>query len=278
MGIREKLMASLGREPSYDELHAAKEQKKASKQPWTASSSGEPPAVDWSCSACGAKCFASKTSCFKCGMGKDGIMSPTSKKHKRREGIYKSQAGPAECQDKTLTCRICATEFVFTAGEQAYFQKQGYIGSERARCPECARTKKRKVEEGKPTCGGRLICFDWKKGSCARGDGCKFAHGEPDGVLGEDDAAVCGGGRSPPKAAAAKPQVLRCFHCNAEGHRVSECPKAKAWQEAQQMLHGGGKKAAAKAADSKQPATPEKKKKKKKRNRNGTLPTANKAA
>ena len=274
MGIREKLKTSMGRDPTYSELQAAKKQRDASKhQRFEATehrrfeAADNQPAVDWTCNSCGAHCFASTAACFKCGTGKDGS-APTSKTHKRREGIYKSQTvDAAERRDKTITCKICAAEFVFTAGEQDYFRKQGFVGMERSRCPSCASAKKRKLEDApegggaKPTCGGRLICFDWQKGGCARGDGCRFAHGEADGLLSADDAT--GEGRSPPKPAA----VIKCFHCNAEGHRVADCPKAKAQQQA-----AAGKKMGAGVKS--KPGTPDKKKKKK-RNRNGTLPTAN---
>jgi hypothetical protein len=108
----------------------------------------------------------------------------------------------------------------------------------------------------KPTSGGRLVCFDWRKGGCTRGESCRFAHAEPDGVLTPVRRAAEGSDEepSPPKV---QPVLVKCFHCNVEGHRVADCPKVKAQQA----------RAAAKAA-----AAP---KKKKRRNRNGTLPTAN---
>ena len=39
-------------------------------------------------------------------------------------------------QDKTLTCRDCGTEFVFTASEQAFFAEKGFQ-NEPGRCPAC---------------------------------------------------------------------------------------------------------------------------------------------
>jgi CxxC-x17-CxxC domain-containing protein len=38
--------------------------------------------------------------------------------------------------DKTLTCRACGKEFVFTAGEQEFFQEKGLL-NEPQRCQEC---------------------------------------------------------------------------------------------------------------------------------------------
>ena len=44
-------------------------------------------------------------------------------------------------QDKTLTCRDCGKEFVFTAGEQEFYAEKGFQ-NEPARCPECRRARK----------------------------------------------------------------------------------------------------------------------------------------
>jgi CxxC-x17-CxxC domain-containing protein len=42
--------------------------------------------------------------------------------------------------DKTLTCRDCGQTFVFTAGEQAFYQERGF--SEPQRCPACRAKRK----------------------------------------------------------------------------------------------------------------------------------------
>ena len=39
-------------------------------------------------------------------------------------------------QDKTLQCRDCGQDFVFTAGEQEFYQQKGLM-NEPGRCPEC---------------------------------------------------------------------------------------------------------------------------------------------
>ena len=44
-------------------------------------------------------------------------------------------------QDKTLTCRDCNREFVFTTGEQEFFAQKGFT-NEPSRCPECRATNK----------------------------------------------------------------------------------------------------------------------------------------
>jgi CxxC-x17-CxxC domain-containing protein len=38
--------------------------------------------------------------------------------------------------DKTLKCRECGNDFVFTAGEQEFYQQKGLM-NQPARCPSC---------------------------------------------------------------------------------------------------------------------------------------------
>lgn len=44
--------------------------------------------------------------------------------------------------DKTLVCRDCGAEFLFTAGEQEFYQSRG-LRNEPGRCPECRAAKRR---------------------------------------------------------------------------------------------------------------------------------------
>lgn len=48
--------------------------------------------------------------------------------------------------DRTLTCRDCGQEFVFTAGEQAFYQERGF--SEPKRCPTCRNARKSQQRGG----------------------------------------------------------------------------------------------------------------------------------
>jgi CxxC-x17-CxxC domain-containing protein len=43
--------------------------------------------------------------------------------------------------DKTLTCRDCGTDFVFTAGEQEFYAQKGFT-NEPTRCPSCRQARK----------------------------------------------------------------------------------------------------------------------------------------
>lgn len=54
-------------------------------------------------------------------------------------------------QDKTLTCRDCGAEFVFTATEQDFFAEKGFT-NEPGRCPECRAARKQQNNGGR---GGR---------------------------------------------------------------------------------------------------------------------------
>ena len=51
-------------------------------------------------------------------------------------------------QDKTLVCKDCGKEFVFSAGEQAFYAEKGFE-NEPARCHECRDKRRREREGGK---------------------------------------------------------------------------------------------------------------------------------
>jgi CxxC-x17-CxxC domain-containing protein len=52
--------------------------------------------------------------------------------------------------DRTLKCRECEVDFVFTAGEQAFFAEKGLL-NEPQRCPSCRAARRRERAGG----GGR---------------------------------------------------------------------------------------------------------------------------
>ena len=49
-------------------------------------------------------------------------------------------------QDRTLTCIECSDRFIFSAGEQAYFQKKGFT-NEPKHCKTCRQLKKQRYQE-----------------------------------------------------------------------------------------------------------------------------------
>ena len=44
-------------------------------------------------------------------------------------------------EDKTIVCKDCGKEFVFTVGEQEFFKEKGFE-NDPVRCPECRRARK----------------------------------------------------------------------------------------------------------------------------------------
>ncbi|MFC1902954.1 zinc-ribbon domain containing protein [Chloroflexota bacterium] len=45
-------------------------------------------------------------------------------------------------EDKTLVCRDCGQEFIFTTGEQEFYSSHG-LQNEPTRCPECRAARRR---------------------------------------------------------------------------------------------------------------------------------------
>lgn len=44
-------------------------------------------------------------------------------------------------EDKTLVCKDCGKEFVWTAGEQEFYAAKGFTNAP-VRCPECRKANK----------------------------------------------------------------------------------------------------------------------------------------
>ena len=44
-------------------------------------------------------------------------------------------------EDKTLVCKDCGKEFIFTVGEQEFFKEKGF-DNDPVRCPECRKARK----------------------------------------------------------------------------------------------------------------------------------------
>lgn len=54
--------------------------------------------------------------------------------------------------DRSLTCRDCGNEFVFTAGEQDFYTSRGF--SDPQRCPTCRQARKQQRNDGDSFSGG----------------------------------------------------------------------------------------------------------------------------
>jgi CxxC-x17-CxxC domain-containing protein len=56
--------------------------------------------------------------------------------------------------DRTLVCRECGRQFVFTAGEQEFYQLKD-LRTEPTRCPDCRSARKAAREGGGPAAAAR---------------------------------------------------------------------------------------------------------------------------
>ncbi|MFZ5643014.1 MAG: zinc-ribbon domain containing protein [Bacillota bacterium] len=61
-------------------------------------------------------------------------------------------------QDKTLVCKDCGQEFVFTVSEQEFFAEKGFT-NEPSRCLDCRAARRRKNREEGGQFGGRREMF-----------------------------------------------------------------------------------------------------------------------
>lgn len=62
--------------------------------------------------------------------------------------------------DKTLTCKDCGSEFVFTEGEQQFYQEKGFQ-NEPQRCPDCRRARKAQRRNNNFNSGNRHFSNRW---------------------------------------------------------------------------------------------------------------------
>ena len=44
--------------------------------------------------------------------------------------------------DRTLVCKDCGKEFIFTVGEQEFYKEKGFE-NDPVRCPDCRRARKK---------------------------------------------------------------------------------------------------------------------------------------
>lgn len=64
--------------------------------------------------------------------------------------------------DKTLTCRDCTAEFVFSAGEQEFYASRGLM-NEPTRCPACRSVRKAQrqaIADGAPREMHEVTCAE----------------------------------------------------------------------------------------------------------------------
>ncbi|MDP9351387.1 MAG: zinc-ribbon domain containing protein [Chloroflexota bacterium] len=72
--------------------------------------------------------------------------------------------------DKTLTCRDCGTQFVFTQGEQEFYASKG-LTNQPSRCPDCRAARKRSSSGGYGESGGSYSSGGYSSGGYSSGGG-----------------------------------------------------------------------------------------------------------
>ncbi len=77
-------------------------------------------------------------------------------------------------EDKTLNCKECSKEFVWSAGEQQFYADKG-LQNPPGRCPECRRAKKEQKANQPKTV---ITCKN-----CGKQDEVPFKPNNPDDVL-----------------------------------------------------------------------------------------------
>ncbi len=65
-------------------------------------------------------------------------------------------------EDKTLICRDCGAEFVFTAGEQAFYAEKGFQ-NEPTRCKDCRDARKANRNNGEAREMFETVCAECGK-------------------------------------------------------------------------------------------------------------------
>lgn len=94
--------------------------------------------------------------------------------------------------DKTLTCRDCGQPFVFSAGEQEFYQSRGLV-NEPGRCPECRRARKQQRDGGGGGGGGGYAYSSGGGGSdYASSNGGGFGGERPRRQMFEATCSTCG--------------------------------------------------------------------------------------
>ena len=61
--------------------------------------------------------------------------------------IFLKREGKNMYEDKTLVCKDCGAEFVFTAGEQEFYAEKGLVNKPK-RCPDCRKARRQNNRRG----------------------------------------------------------------------------------------------------------------------------------
>lgn len=78
-----------------------------------------------------------------------------------------------DLQDKTLKCKDCGQDFIWTSSEQQFYKDKGFENSP-LRCKDCRRQKKARFNEGRGGGQARQM-FDITCGQCGASDKVPFS-------------------------------------------------------------------------------------------------------
>ncbi len=76
-------------------------------------------------------------------------------------------------QDQQLTCKDCGNQFVWTVGEQKFYQEKGFTNPP-TRCPDCRSKKKNEMRGGGNDRGGNRVSFTITCSNCGKQDTVPF--------------------------------------------------------------------------------------------------------
>jgi CxxC-x17-CxxC domain-containing protein len=80
-------------------------------------------------------------------------------------------------EDKKLTCKDCNKEFVWTTGEQKFYQEKGFENAP-VRCPDCRKARKQQKFSGSAQEMHEIICKE-----CGQKGEVPFKPKDPSSVL-----------------------------------------------------------------------------------------------
>ena len=160
---------------------------------------------DWPCLSCGANVFASRTSCFRCGVPKGESGGDGGAALHLRGGSKKVKAAAdSGFVDIQAVCKECSAPFTVTAGAQQFMKDKGFGVLVRTRCKACTSAKKERFGE-RYGAGGKGSAEDLSS-TCY----------------------LCGERGHVSSACPSAPKTGGCFHCGKVGHISRNCPSASA--------------------------------------------------